>query len=526
MNCKEYGEEEGWWYFAVSTAPELIGPKDPDWNGSGPNKKEESSQISFKDIKEGINPLHWCAAKLPDELQVAGLPTKYAESYQLYVTSDEDNDVVKSIQNVINSATSALYNLLNWFTGNTNQDTEAAANQRTHALSIQNGQIISDVFPNPSTGDVETWYPAQARGDLAYFSRDRSYTWMLKSCPNSMTLDQFEDKEDNYDCYEDSSQEWKVVTKYEKIAAPEPISPPDDPTGQNPVGFPITIVWSIPAGANSFRFQTDIGNFTGERPTTWSTIPNKGTQEKDPNALTLNDSAIKLNTIYHWKVRSCAMFDGGESNLNDCDDWSREYSFITTGRAPKLETMKPDLGTTITFPQDFSWEQVSGAKSYNIELYSSDYQKIARQTIKYEGQDSLPGTQFDYPNITQPPTGTANITYHWRVQTCADQEAKYCGDWSNYQNFAAYRVTAPKLTSGENELGSLKDLNLRWESQTKTNLVLINYGGGTTQEGCASEGYVANFKTTDNTCTFNNGCIDQNFAAGCVGIILMLFIRA
>jgi len=310
-DCKEFGDDEGWWYFSVSTAPELISPSDTDWNGAGPYKNT-AAEISFKDIREGVNPLKWCSAKLPDELQTEGLPTKYAGSYQLYVTSNEDNDVVNGIQGIINSVTSAYNNLKNWIYGVSSGQTEAEENQKTHALSVINGQIISDVFPNPTTGDVETWYPAQARGDLAYFSRNRSYTWMLKTCPNEATRDEFEDKENNDDCYEDSSQQWKFITIDEKIPAPEPISPKDDSSGEEPVGFPISITWSIPAGANSFQFNTDIGNFTGNRPTTWSTIPNKETQAVDPNAMTLNDPAIKLNTAYHWKVRSCAMFDSGK----------------------------------------------------------------------------------------------------------------------------------------------------------------------------------------------------------------------
>lgn len=516
-DCKEYGDEEGWWYFSISTAPEIVGPSDKDWNGNGPSKNGDTAdRISFTTIKEGDNPLKWCSAKLPDELQIEGLPTKYAESYQLYVTSNEDNDVVNGLQGVINSVTSAYNNLMGWLGFGSSGETEAEDEQKTHALSVINGQIISDIFS--VNGSVDTWYPAQARGDVAYFSRDRSYTWVLKSCPNDATRDEFEDHEDNEDCYEDSSQQWKFITKYEKIPAPDPISPKDDASGENPVGFPININWSIPAGANSFQFNTDIGNFTGDRPTTWSTIPNKETQEVDPNALTLNDPAIKLNTVYHWKVKSCAMFDSGKKNPGDCDDWSKEYSFVTTGRPPKLDSMKPDLGTTISFPQNFTWEAVGGAKSFVIELYDSNYQKLSDQTVKYDSKNGNPPiAQFDYPNITQPAEGTANITYHWRVKTCADEEAKRCGDWGNYQNFTVYRINAPKLTSDKDEFDSLKDLGLKWDSQTKINLVLINYSGGSPQEGCSTGGEVTNFKSIDKACTFSNGCVDRSSVNDCAG---------
>jgi len=84
--------------------------------------------------------------------------------------------------------------------------------------------------------------------------------------------------------------------------------------------------------------------------------------------MTLNDPAIKLNTAYHWKVRSCAMFDSGKKNPGDCDDWSKEYSFVTTGRPPKTDTMKPDLGTTITFPQNFTWEMWAAPKLISLNF--------------------------------------------------------------------------------------------------------------------------------------------------------------
>ncbi len=511
-NCKEYGDNEGWWYFSVNTAPELIGPTDADWNGEGPAMGNEAAQKSFKDIREGVDPLKWCSAKLPDELQEKERPTRYAESYQLYITSDENNDIVNGIQNAIDTVTSAYHNLVSWLTGNSDPQTPAEK-QKTHALSVINGQIISDVFPNPVTGEVETWYPAQSRGDLAYFTRNRAYSWTLKSCPNNDTRDEFEDREDNNDCYEDSSQKWRIVTKDEDIPAPEPIDPKDDPSGDNPVGLPISIVWSTPAGANSYQYNTDIGNLTRERNTTWNTIPNKETAETDPDALTLNDAAIKLDTVYHWKVRSCAEF-----NSTDCDEWSKDYSFITTGRPPGTNTMKPDLGSTINYPQNFFWEHVGGARAYAVELYDANYQLLTTQTVKFNDEnDGQPSTQFDYPNITQPAKGTANTTYHWRVKTCADEEIKYCGGQSEYQNFTVYRVAAPILTSEKNEFGSLRELKLEWESQTKNNLITITYAGGSTQDGCSTGNSITNFKSTDKACTFFNGCIDQNSKLSCAG---------
>lgn len=515
--CKEYGDGEGWWYFSTGTPPELISPLDPDWN-SGKAVTE-----SFKKLVESENPLRWCSAKLPESTQEAGQPVKYAGSYELYVTSDEDNSITDEI---VGSVIEVATNFWNWITGGSSTEEETV--KKTHSLSIVNGEFIYDILPDRNSGDVNTWFPAQSRGDLAYFTRERTYTWKLRSCVDA----------DTFDCYRkdnpEYSQEWKITTSHDDVDPPAAISPKDVSTCGNdrdcacetPVGFPINIVWSMPAGANSFVYETDIDNFGGERKTIWNTIPNNGKEFDGATRklLTLDNAAMKLDTVYRWRAQSCVGFDSGLSNPADCDAWSATdissgYAFCTTGRPPKTSSMTPGgLTTDITFPQNFIWEKVSGAKSYNVELYDSNNTLVVSRTVKFGDNDNgQPSLQFDYPNIAQPAESTQNISYTWKVQTCADEEGKRCGpNWSS-QYFVINRVPKPTLKNATTEFGSLKDMNLAWEGKTRYNLVTITYSGSSPQEGCSTGTVITSYRTQDGNCSMANSCVDPKIKASCVG---------
>ena len=525
-DCKAFNDDEGWWEFTTSTSPEMISPLDPDWNGPA------SISESFKNLVESKNPLKWCSAMLPEKAQIKDQPVKYAGSYQLYVTSNEENTITGDIVGeVIDVAT----NFWSWITGGSPEADQAA--EKTHSLSIINGDFIYNLLPNKSTGDVDTWFPAQSRGDLAYFTRGRTYTWKLRSCVDTDTFDCYEDDNDSIkdNGNPEYSQQWKIATPPDDtIDPPAALSPKDvsscgsdhDCACDIPVGFPLAVTWSIPAGANSFVYETTIDNFTGERKTIWNSVPNNGKEFDNATIklLSLDNAALKLDTVYRWRARSCAEFDSGRSNPKDCDAWSSDsvntgYAFCTTGRPPKTSSMTPGgLTSDISFPQNFVWEKVNGAKSYNVELYDSNGALITSRTVEFGDRDTgQPNLQFDYPLISQPAEGTQNISYTWKVQTCADKEGKRCGpNWAS-QYFVINRVSRPTLTTPKTEFDSLKGMKLAWDGKTKFNLVTITYSGASTQEGCSTGTVITSYRSTDDACSMDNGCVPSDIKASCAG---------
>lgn len=522
--CKDWPRD--WWTFTASTAPEPSVPPnkisslmDPDWNG-----KNGAAAESFKDIVPSKEPLRWCAAKLPAEYQIAGRPVQYAKSYKIEVTSDEQNSFTEELRKKITD-------WISWISGNSSSDS-----QSTHSLSIINGgwlyeikpvggNIYSWYSPLNNRGSVETWYPSQGRQDLAYFSREHIYSWKLQSCTDDIAKVCFCDNgEAKAECADGTSpeysQEWKVKTPFETISSPEAISPKNDPEGKDPVGFPISLSWTIPSGANSFRYKTTIPGLE-EGKTSWSSIPNNEFDDNSKNLFTLEKSNLKLDTLYKWQVRSCAQFDPDATKKSgglDCDEWSEEFSFRTTGRPPLQSSMEPNLSSTITFPQNFKWEKVPGAKSYNFKLFDGTTEiAAAAKTVKFGSADSdRPGTQADYPNIL-PPVGVDSKPYTWKVQTCADENGKYCGGWQS-QYFKTARPETPTLENQNRTNGSLNDAGFSWTGQTKYYQVTINYEKGTVEQSdCDLENPIVNKIIDKNSCSVSNGCIPSNIKGSCVG---------
>jgi len=493
-SCKDYKPNE-WWTFTASTAPELYNPLDSDWNGA------KSVVESFKDIVPAKEPLKWCAAKLPKEYQIENRPIQYAKSYQLTVTSNEKNDFTDKVLNL-------WKNVSSWYLQAAGLGT-VTAGQSTHALSAINGSLIYNIFPDPTTEEVETWYPAQSRGDLAFFSRNRTYSWTMKSCPDSFAAK----------CFDDPSQEWKIETPQETIPAPAAITPKNDPTDNEPVAFPISLSWSIPSGANSFRYETDIPNFTGERKTAWNTIPNNEFDDATRKLLGLENVAIKLDTTYKWRVKSCAMFDSGQSNPADCNDWSEWFSFRTAGRPPRKNSMLPSLDPKIeaTFPQNFTWEKVPGAKSYNIELFDDGNKKISSKMVKFGPQDQgEPGTQLD---IEPPADNTSSKAYTWKVQTCADENGKFCGPLWTSQYFMVKRPGFPQNQIQKKIYGSLGGVELKWTGPTKYYWITINYNkpDPQIQTDCDLKNPIVDKKIDADSCSMQNGCIPSDIKSSCIG---------
>jgi len=374
-NC-QLESQSTWWTFTTSGAPEPVDPKDPDWNGSG-----KATGISFDGLQA-----KWCRAYFQKT-------KRFATSYKLNVTSDESGV------------------------------------QDCHPLMKIDGSCQDDdIMADPVTGQVYSFidtdnitkvpYPTfnQVRQDHALFTRDRTYVWKVKSC--------YDDIAQNCSDY---GQAWTFTTKNDPIGAPSAQSPADDASGEKLVGLPVGLTWSMPDGANSFIYETSF--ISGERKTGQTTVPNSDSAAGD---IALFDADnLKASTVYKWRVRACSNF-----NSTNCDGWSQWFSFMTTGRPPKANT----LAAISDIPATFSWEAVENAKSYNFSLQAAGKDPVIT-VLNNEKTLEKPTHIVKYPDIDQ------ETTYYWKVQTCAHSDGTVCGDWSAENSITTGEITTPQAIS-------------------------------------------------------------------------------
>jgi hypothetical protein len=369
-DCKNCGPFVTW-KFSTGDFPEMKAPLDPDWNGP---KAVEG--LAFKGLQ-----VEWCKAWVTKKS-----PNDWAKSYQLMATSDE----------------------------------KGAGTQTCHPLLISNNQcraenVLKDIVSGniAETGEVTTKYPIQGRNDLALFTRDRLYAWKMKTCYD----------ESSSSC-SDYGQVWKFSTKHDPIGIPTLVTPANDPQGTQPVSLPVSLSATIPNGANSLIFEASFLN--SDQKTTQNTVPNSGTPQSVKDLFDAPN--LKADTEYKWRVMACSNFDS-----TDCDSYSSWFTFKTTGRAPKPESLSQTSGV----PATFSWEAVPGAKSYVFSIFSSGTE-VKSVILKDLALLSSPSYSLGYPDIDQ------SQSYKWKVRTCAHDDGTVCGAWSSEVNMDTTQLEKPK----------------------------------------------------------------------------------
>jgi len=345
-----------------------------DCTNCGPFVKWSFSTGDFPEPKSPMDP-DWNGPKSTTGLSFKGLqvewcktwmtkvtPNQWAKSYRLNVTSDE------------------------------------TGTQKCHPLLIKNNQCIDeDILLDTSINEVTTKYPIKGRNDLALFTRDQTYFWKMKTCFD----------ESSSQC-SDYGQSWSLTPKTEPIGNSAATTPQDDPQGNQPVGLPLSLAWTAPDGSNSFIFETSFD--ISAQKTAWLTVPNSDTAE---NVKAKFDAPnLKADTEYKWRVKACSKF-----NSTNCDDWSPWFTFRTTGRPPKEDSLKQ----TTQIPVIFNWEAVPGAKSYVFTLYKTG-QEIKSVIIDGESDLTKPTLTVGYPDIDQ------SQAYSWKIKTCAHANGTVCGE--------------------------------------------------------------------------------------------------
>jgi len=174
---------------------------------------------------------------------------------------------------------------------------------------------------------------------------------------------------------------------------------------------------------------------------------------------------LSLDTEYQWNVVGCTDLDG-----NDCLDamgawnWASppgmsipgNWVFKTTGGPPTL-ILPNDGDVDVVIPVNFDWQEVSGAKSYRIQV--SDDSLFAN--IVKEQAVLLSEISVDYPTLA---TGT---DYWWRVQSCADEFGSFCGStWGGPRKLTTFDIKAPDNPNPPDGavIDEAKTITLSWDS--------------------------------------------------------------
>jgi hypothetical protein len=397
-----------------------------------------------------------------------------------------------------------------------------------------NTDSIIGCKPNPvvfTTGEAikPTFRPyfsssIRSSDNPSLFSGDLIYSWQTKVCfsskvPNNPdycyddeTTPRFIYGKPQYNAEEKKyGQKWKFKTTARKNIESPGLKNPEDNADFNKldarqnattnklVGFENQkFIWGIPCGANSFVYDiqkvgpngggatifsaqerdTDGGRrIKGSAqvmiklPTDTRTAPAQGS---DPTQVVL-----EVDTAYQWHAKSCwpsnPLGDTKSSAKSICNDkWSPWFHFRTTGRPPKEDSLK----TTDSAPNiNFSWESVSGAKSYRINISGAGAPRNNQAILANKFSLAYPGP---------------NKPYNWKVKTCADDGGNICGEWSASKHFDSGDFEKP---SNLNPSGTVQQLPpaLTWSSSAKYFQVTATFSG-TADSSCDPVWFNAEYK--------------------------------
>ena len=268
-----------------------------------------------------------------------------------------------------------------------------------HPLLEENGTCFPKILIPALDVYMALPIPEFANEEHGFFTKNFDYAWKVAACKDESATD----------C-SDFSQKWKFSLADTVLESPKLISPTDDPSGNTPVGLPVSLQWIGELGAHSFIYEI---NSIVQPPISSPSIG-------------IDSPELSIDTLYSWKVKSCWDYDG-----KNCEDnWSETRQFKTTGRAPKLDSPE---GSNIQIPANFKWENVPGAKSFLFKIQGPglDSTKVSDK----------PEIFFDYPELKQ------ETDYSWQVKTCAKENGNLCGEWSPSKTFKTFKLSAPSNLS-------------------------------------------------------------------------------
>ena len=275
--------------------------------------------------------------------------------------------------------------------------------------------ITTENRPPPYYDPTKDILYSDFQDNEGFFTKDTEYRWELATCIN----------DDGTECGE-FGQKWGFDTALVSLPDLQLESPPNDPNGEQAVGFPIILEWKYEPGMNSFIYDV------------YKESPGELTGNVNLSQKAFDYPALSLNTFYKWRIKPCWDYEG-----LDCEDWptDQEWVFKTTGAPPK-PISPTNNAFNVPIPIKLEWEGVSGAKSYKYLAYSGG-KLIINNIVK----DNSVLIKYD-PVSKEPKQET---TYSWQVATCADLEGNVCGEKIELQYFKTFKLSAPSSLLPEDD---------------------------------------------------------------------------
>lgn len=298
-------------------------------------------------------------------------------------------------------------------------------------------------FPLPVEKLVNDPVVSEITLDTSIITKYKDYEWEIANCSNATNSKcgiSCNDNQDGDTCG-DYSQKWQFETGDLTLPAPEIISP----ISGTAVNRETELKWE-PAGFLGVEAYYYEIRKEGE-------IVAKTDTPIGITSVLFADlwNKLRYNTTYTTEVQSC-----WEENIEKCES-PTVITFETTGGGPDL-TSPTQNEQNVIVPVDLTWAEVPGALSYKYQIsVNPSFGNIIKTNITAETETSV-----DYPILNQ------NTTYYWRVSSCADREANFCGSseniWSQIGAFKTAALTAPLNPIPNNGADFLTSENyLKWD---------------------------------------------------------------
>lgn len=362
------------WNFATNLAPEPATPTDPDWNN--PINRIEDIEVPIF--------LDWCDS--PDNQDYLGMgDTDPGNPVPLF---QDEYDYEEGVGEKVEKYKLKFYSV------------DSAGNETCHPWLVNGGSC-------DSLGTSKHYSSFEDSLSTPFFIGGEKYRWEVAICYAEA---------DSTEVCSNYSQKWEFKTEDTPILNFNLLSPPDDPLGNNAVGFPVTLNWEKKVGSNSFICTVNPGGITKIADITSSGV-------------SFDPSELSLDSLYSWIVTPCHNFGG-----QDCDLTmnSSLWWFKTTGAPPNLIEPINNPPSDVIIPANFDWDDVSGAGSYKIQI-----QNVMSGAIVKEADVQISEISVDYPDLEM------NTDYQWKVQTCAYSDGATCGNWSGTNAFKTFDIGVP-----------------------------------------------------------------------------------